>query len=114
MACASLIKPCKLFANLRAFVCPKRLSDLLLFLPLMTIGHKAGQTCHFRVLHNVSNDTGRKKKKKDNNKKEKSFGIYWEGDDTFDLKVPRVGDRTASGGSSFQSLTMWGNKVLLL
>ena len=37
-------------------------------------------------------------------KKEKSFGIYWEGDDT-DLKVPRVGDRTASRGSSFQSLT---------
>ena len=36
------------------------------------------------------------------------------GDDTFDLKVPRLGDRTASGGSSFQSLTVQGKKVLLL
>ena len=26
-------------------------------------------------------------------KRKKSFGIYWEGDDTFNLKVPRVGDR---------------------
>jgi len=46
--------------------------------------------------------------------RKKRFGIYWEGNDTFDLKVPRVGDRTASGGSSFQSLTVRGKKVLLL
>ena len=32
---------------------------------------------------------GRKKRR---GEKEKSFGIYWEGDNTFDLKVPRVGD----------------------
>ena len=37
-------------------------------------------------------------KKKKKKKKKKSFGIYWEGDDTFDLKVPRVVNRTASGG----------------
>ena len=46
--------------------------------------------------------------------KQKCFGTYWEGDNTFNLKVPRVGDRTASGGSLFQSLTVWGKKVLLL
>ena len=43
------------------------------------------------------NDTGRKKREK----KKRRGGIYWAGDDTFDLKVPRVGDRTASRGSSF-------------
>ena len=75
----------------------------------MTIGHKAGHYCHFRVLRGVNIDTDRKKKKKKN-----SFGIYWEGDDTFDLKVPRVGDRTASRGSSFRSLNVRGKKVLLL
>ena len=61
-----------------------RLNTLLL--PLMTIGHKAGHYCHFRIQCSV--DTGRKK----------WFGIYWQGDDTFHLKVPWVGDRTASGG----------------
>ena len=68
----------------------------------MTIGHKAGHYCHFRIQCSV--DTGRKK----------WFVIYWQGDDTFHLKVPWVGDRTASGGSSFQSLTVQGKKVLLL
>ena len=77
----------------------------------MTIGHKAGHYCHFRVFRSVNSDTGRKKKKRE---RKKSFGIYWEGDDTVDLKVPRVGDRTASGGSSFRSLTVRGKKVLLL
>ena len=48
------------------------------------------------------------------NEREREFRIYWEGDDTFILKVPRVGDRTAPGGSSFQSLTVRGKKVLLL
>ena len=28
-------------------------------LPLMTIGHKAGHYCHFRVLRSVNSDTGR-------------------------------------------------------
>ena len=81
----------------------------------MSIGHKAGYYSHFRVPHSANSDTGRKKKKrkKTREKKKKSFGIYWEGDDNFDLKVPRVGDRTASWGSLFQSLTVWG-KVLLL
>ena len=78
----------------------------LLFLLLMTIGHKAGHYCYFRVPHSVDRDTDRKKKKN-------SLGIYWEGDDIFDLKVPVVGNRTASGGSLFQSLTVLG-KVLLL
>ena len=77
--------------------------------PLMTIGHKAGHYCHFRVLRSVNSYTGRKKKKK-----EKSSGIYWQGGNTFDLKVPRVGDRTASGESSFQSLTVRERKMLLL
>ena len=31
-------------------------------LPLMTIGHKAGYYCHFRVLRGVNSDTGRKKR----------------------------------------------------
>ena len=77
----------------------------------MAIGHKAGHYCHFRVLRNANSDTGRKKKKRE---REREFRIYWEGDDTFILKVPRVGDRTAPGGSSFQSLTVRGKKVLLL
>ena len=34
-----------------------------LLLPLMTIGHKAGHYCHFRVLRSVNSDAGRKKKK---------------------------------------------------
>ena len=75
----------------------------------MTIGHKVGHYCHFRVLRSVNSYTGRKKKKK-----EKSLGIYWQGGNTFDLKVPRVGDRTASGESSFQSLTVRERKMLLL
>jgi len=59
----------------------------------MTIGHKAGHYCHFGAIRGVNSDTGRKKKerkkkKKKNKRKNKSFGIYWEGDDTFDLKVP--------------------------
>ena len=35
---------------------------LFLLLPLMTIGHKAGRYCHFRVQPNVNSDTGRKKR----------------------------------------------------
>ena len=73
----------------------------------MTIGHQAGHYCHFRVLYSVNSDTGRMKK--DKRKK-----IYWEGDGTFDLKVPRVGDKTASEESSFRSLTLRGKKVVLL
>ena len=42
---------------------------LLLLLPLLTIDHKAGHYCHFRVLHSVNSDTGRKKKKKKNKRK---------------------------------------------
>ena len=71
----------------------------------MTVGHKAGHYCHFRVLRSVI-QAGKRKKKE-------SFAVYWEGDDTLDLKVPMMGDRTASWGSSFQLLTGRG-KVLLL
>ena len=49
----------------------------------MTISHKAGHYCHFRVLHSVDRfiviQTYRQEKK--------CFGIYWEGHDTFDLKT---------------------------
>ena len=55
---------------------------------------------------NADSDTGKKKRRK-------VLGIYLEGDDTFDLKVPWLGERTASEGSSFQSLTVRGKKVLL-
>ena len=44
-------------------------------------GHKSLKF-NFRILRSVDTDTVRNKKRK------KSFGIYWEGDDTFDLKVP--------------------------
>ena len=37
--------------------------DLLLLLPLMTIGHEAGHYCHFKRLRSFNTDTGRKKKK---------------------------------------------------
>ena len=53
-----------------------------LLLPLMTTGHKAGHHCHFRVLHSIDSDTGRKKKKWKREKKKKKIGVYWEGDDT--------------------------------
>ena len=99
----------------------------------MTIGHKAGHYCHFRVLCRANGDTGSKEEetkerspppppppKKDRKRQEKkksfgikSFGIYWEGDDTFNLKVRRVGDRTASGKSLLQSLTVRGMMLLL-
>ena len=46
--------------------------------------------------------------------KDECFGIDWEMDDTFDMKVPWVGDRTASGESLFRSLTVRGKEVLLL
>ena len=97
---------------------------IIIIIPLMAIGQLCaghywcktpsylltGHYCHFSLLCSVN----RKKKKRQKKKKEKSFGIYWEWDETFDLKVPRVGDRTASGGSSFQSLTVPGKKVWLL
>ena len=68
--------------------------SFLLLLPLMTIGHKAGYYCHFRVLCSVNCDTGRKKKKQ---KKKRVWGFTGTGRGmTFDLKVPRVGDKTAS------------------
>ena len=34
---------------------------ILLFFPLMTIGHKAGHYCHFRVLCSANSDIGSKK-----------------------------------------------------
>ena len=42
----------------------------------MTVGHKAGHYCHFRVLRSVNTDTGRKKKekKKKERKKKKKNG----------------------------------------
>ena len=40
-------------------------SFLLLLLPFMTIGHKAGHYCHFRVLRSANYDTGRLKKKRE-------------------------------------------------
>ena len=39
----------------------------------------------------IGKKDGRKEKKMKKRKRKKSFGIYWEGADTFDLKVPRVG-----------------------
>ena len=42
---------------------------ILLFLPLMTIGHKAGHYCHFRILQGVNSDTGSKKKKRKKKKR---------------------------------------------
>ena len=60
---------------------------LLLVHPLMTIGHKAGHYCHFRVLRSVNSDTGWKKKKwKEKKTENRSLGVNWEGDDTFDFK----------------------------
>ena len=53
---------------------------------IMSIVHKAGHYCHFRVLRSINSDTGRKKGEKER-EGEKRFGIYWEWDDTFDLKV---------------------------
>ena len=74
-------------------------------------GHKSLKF-NFRILRSVDTDTGRNKKRK------KSFGIYWEGDDTFDLKVPSGGGGGGTElhpwGSSFQSLIVQGKKVLLL
>ena len=49
----------------------------------MIVSHKAGHYCHFRVLCSVDSETCRKK----------SFGIYWEGDDTFDFKVQGWGTK---------------------
>ena len=37
-----------------------RLLLRLLVFPLMSIGHKAGHHCHFRVLRSANSDTGRK------------------------------------------------------
>ena len=44
---------------------------ILLFLPLMTIGHKAGHYCHFRVLCSANSDTGSKKEETKEIKKKK-------------------------------------------
>ena len=68
----------------------------------MTIGHKAGHYCHFRVLRSANSDTGRKKKNDDRGeeKKKKKEG-FWDllgGGVTLQLEGAKGGDRTASGG----------------
>ena len=51
------------------FLSSDSLREVFLLLPLMTIGHKAGHYCHFRVLRSVNSDTGRKKREGEEEKK---------------------------------------------
>ena len=63
----------------------------------MTIGHKAGHYCHFRVLRSAYSDTGRKKKKQ----KQKFWDLLG-GRRHLRLEGAKGGDRIASEGSSLQ------------
>ena len=53
------------------FFCFKVSHVQALLLPLMTIGHKAGHYCLFRILCSINIDTGRKEKKRKEKEREK-------------------------------------------